>query len=646
MARFESYSGTLRQRAKHVMRPTSLDQLVAAVRRHDPARAGKLTLRATGNSLHNQALGDGTMLVLDALPHAITITVDDRLSSSHDGSSVTWNTVEVTGWTPWDSVVRASLRLGPPHAWAGPHGHGSWRVDRATAGGESSSAGNSAVWRAEHLVAHELPRLVPYTFVSSGRITPAGSLSGDGVWRFSAALGRESQSVVWLDLLTSDGALVRLFNRRWRLGDDQPLPAGVATAPDRARNDLWFDAVVGGFGLLGVIVRVKYLLLELDTSVDWSHFPGLNGPGGPPSVTRRGWFDTRKLLGALTTLADKVLLTTLAPRWPSYPHTGAGELGRSGAGVPAKALTWMRETSKTEQLAECLAAHWWEMRTGAAARDEPRLPPRTSGLAYGRFGLVFANGTGAPRTILGQIAYGSPPSPSTSFKLWDRAYSWKNTARILRWRLLPWAARIGEKIVYDNVFEDCIQNSPTANPIPECGFFLEGHAVALSDRVAAPRTLQQAWTIPFEVDAEGRCTRGKELLVEFVEALGRASRRPLWRRNAIRFQACDIKCLPPATALLSSSRGAATFMVTVTIENSVGYPWLWAGRSSPKRALEEITANFAARGVKVHLTKNLFVTRPVLRGMYGSAFRELLEVKRVLDAANKWGSEFSKLMAS
>lgn len=189
-----------------------------------------------------------------------------------------------------------------------------------------------------------------------------------------------------------------------------------------------------------------------------------------------------------------------------------------------------------------------------------------------------------------------------------------------------------------------MENSPTENYIPEFAFFMEGHSIAQTEVDAKPQGLQQMWLIPIQID--GDRVRGKELFAEFLTAVRRMSQHYRWLGNAVRVQVCDVKCLPPGRALLSSSLGTTSLAVAVSVENVRGYRSLLGGWGSPERAFRKLTRKFVGKGVKVHLTKNVCAKTAHLRTMYRSACRDFLEVKRTLDPNGIWGSDFLELIAS
>lgn len=83
--------------------------------------------------------------------------------------------------------------------------------------------------------------LVPFVAVSTSRATAGGTASADCLSRFSASVGKESRFVREVRVLTLDGQLRDVAS-------DSVSPA------DRAL----FHGVIGGFGYLGVIVRLTY----------------------------------------------------------------------------------------------------------------------------------------------------------------------------------------------------------------------------------------------------------------------------------------------------------------------------------------------------------------------------------------------------
>ena len=196
MIRLENYSASFRQSAQRAVRPRTLDDLVELVKNHEPARDGQLTLRMGGHSLHNQALGKGVVVFLDRLSHRIRVVVNDAIRDLESGETLFWSTAEVTGWTPWEAIARATLGLPAPAAWLGSESTDRWTVDRYEPDDAEAPAADDTASRKEGPLqnpqANEcwwcvgpgaersspLPVLIPYVLVSSGRITPRGQFIG------------------------------------------------------------------------------------------------------------------------------------------------------------------------------------------------------------------------------------------------------------------------------------------------------------------------------------------------------------------------------------------------------------------------------------------------------------------------------------
>jgi hypothetical protein len=174
---------------------------------------------------------------------------------------------------------------------------------------------------------------------------------------------------------------------------------------------------------------------------------------------------------------------------------------------------------------------------------------------------------------------------------------------------------------------------------------LEGHAIAMSDVTRLAKTMQVAWVVPITVEA-GRCTKGREeLLASIDEIRSLTHKRLLFKQNSVRLQYCDIKLVPQGRAILSSSPAGVGVMVTATIESTLNYSWIFGGKNGPRTVLESLTNTFAARGLRLHLGKNVFIGQQQLKVMYGDALHRFAKVKRELDPTQVWGSEFWKQLS-
>ncbi|MCA9622192.1 MAG: FAD-binding oxidoreductase [Myxococcales bacterium] len=111
------------------------------------------------------------------------------------------------------------------------------------------TVGAAATWGAvvDATIVHDL---VPYVVPTSESITCGGSLATDGISRYSPSYGSESRHVAAFELLT-----VGAREPRWI---ERPDP------DDHESEDaVLFRAVIGGFGYLGVITRIRYDLLSV-----------------------------------------------------------------------------------------------------------------------------------------------------------------------------------------------------------------------------------------------------------------------------------------------------------------------------------------------------------------------------------------------
>lgn len=631
MPTLENYGGRLRATPHALLQPGSLDELRALVTEH-AATHRRITLRAGGNSLHDQALGTDTVLDLRALPHEIVVRPSDPLGEFLAGDApAPCATVEVSGWTTWDAILRACLRLAPPAGWDGPAGAGLWDLTGQLAATQAARF-NQCRWQTRADVA--LSPLLPYCVVSSGWISAAGSLSGDGVNRFSKALGREADSVLFLDLMRSDGTVVRLCQpasalwvRRASLGDHR-------FASTQAQNDQWFNAVVGGFGLCGVILAIRYRLLPLDRTASFQRFEALL-PGVVPAQARAG-SALRTISGlpaaCVRALRDTCLaLLPVAP--PPAPHTPFFELGRLGEEVPASLLTWLRPQRSPSEVFQTLV------------RDAPEgtrghLPTRSDERVRSSFALILPNRRDAFAAIRGDLAIGRAPAGAERFTVWDRRFGWFTSALIGWLCIVPWLARLSEWIALRCALLPHLEKPVRADPIPEGIFFLEGHSLAQSGFRTGREPIQQSWLFPITTPPRADAPTAEQLFSDFVTELLAIGQRSWSDGKVVRFQLMDAKYVPAGHALLCSCRDAPAIMLTVTLENGHAYRAGSKRLGQPEEELARLSERYARRGVRVHLTKNLFVDRRVLDEHYREQIAAFARVRAELDPARVWASDF------
>jgi decaprenylphospho-beta-D-ribofuranose 2-oxidase len=129
------------------------------------------------------------------------------------------------------------------------------------------------------------PILLPGSMETGGAATVAGTLSGGCLSRFSAVLGKESQWINSLRILTPSD------------------PAPIFCSPTNNADLFW--AVIAGSGYLGFVTEATYRLMEIPAGscahTDVSRYTTLssliqaqldmiNGPQNPPHAISSAWF--------------------------------------------------------------------------------------------------------------------------------------------------------------------------------------------------------------------------------------------------------------------------------------------------------------------------------------------------------------------
>ncbi|MFO0681377.1 MAG: hypothetical protein U0234_04965 [Sandaracinus sp.] len=661
----KNYSDSLEAIPSSVHKISSVAALRALVE-SQPAHA-PLLLRATGNSIHDQALTKHAVALLGGLPHEVVLTPDDVVKTGAAGP-VRWTTIRATAWTPWEVVMRCALRIDtPPQLW-----RGKW--DLGSGAPVDTGGPDKCVWASTASGRHFVPYVVP----SSGRITVGGSLSADTMWRFSTLFGHEARAVVWIDVLayrTQNGArktyTLRLLNEAQGLYAHRALHAenGVEFAPTQAENDRWFCAVNAGFGLLGPILGAKYMVLELRgrdqaefhaalPTFDGIHLRKPDAPAGDTADPREHAPERAKraVSGELEAAPPPPPAPAApgdpTPPWspPTYPHAADAELGHVGESLTDQALTWMWDIVDTNVVFDALVAHHFQhaQSTGDDGMHLPRdVKPDTATC----FGLFFPNHKNELRTVVGSVAFGKPQAGAGHFKMWDRRYTRSNTPLVVA--ALPWLAAAGEAFAFLSIFHGPLADTqnglaPHANPIPEFAMFMEGHSVALDamhDHM--PKTVQQAWVLPIPNDPNDAAgmQAARALFHDFLGVVRKLSTDawdPLGMHRPIRIQICDVKVLPRGHAILSSASKSPVIAITMAIEDGKDYGK--NGWGDPAERYAELTHQFLTRGVRVHLTKNRYVDPADVKAMYGAQMAELRKIKQQLDPDGLYGSAFSDAM--
>lgn len=648
---YYSYSGTHSEQGKRPKEPiTSVAKLCAFVERSEP---GELTLRGTGNALGKHALGRGTVLELHGLPHRIAVHPSELIVNDGDTH---WPTLEATGWTTWESVVRASLRLGPPARWGDD-----WSVP-----GQRSRQRTTTPHRCRWApTSGPAPRFMPYVVPSSGRITLGGGISGDTMWRYSSLVGKESRSVLWLDVLTYDRQgearackTLRLLNpdigdfdaqRALHSGsaiDDLGLPP-LAFAADANENKTLFYAVIGGHGLTGPVVRVKYLLLTLQENFDHREFDLLKPKWAEPvdapydPQLEEEWDDyVEEFEERYESESDKGLgrrwYRSDPYAWPRYPHASERHVERGiGKRLRVQNLTWMFPVEQRQDLFYALLKHHFAFQS--RLKGPVLLPKQVDKGMVAAFGLFFPM---SGKMLLGNLAYGRRRGFKRALPILRRRSVWKNLGLVVG--LTPKRAEFAERQALNLVFNPLVRRStrrrpaPSVNSIPDFALFMEGHTIGMQ-RTAVPqlKTVQMTWVIPVRSCGDAGAESGFQFLLEKLQT--RCS-LPV-DEGGIAIQSCDIKVVPASPALLSSAPLGpgcqAAVAVTAGIENGAGYP-----NGALEKALAEISREAWESGIRVHLTKNVYAPKADLRGMYEDGLTRFRAAKARLDPDGLYTSSF------
>lgn len=290
---FRNYTRTNQRRCADaaVHRPKTVAELQGLFDA-DPART--FTLRSAGQSFDAQALppsDDGDVILFTELRkdpgaelqfRAAGVDAEGRMVDSVSGQLVTQATLEANAWATWGEII-------------------------------------------DELAAHHH---IPYSSVTGRRLSVAGSINADGLSQRSPIWGKEASTIVWIRYYhPGEGAWLQIYHpESWEHRRAQDLPPGVRFATDPAghpnatHNHRLFHGLTGGLGVLGPIVRAKYLVLKV---------PGWN-PQNPQLYTEtRVSFDltlatpVSKFMHATNTLptlttSQRQLPATLPPDFETY----------------------------------------------------------------------------------------------------------------------------------------------------------------------------------------------------------------------------------------------------------------------------------------------------------------------------------------
>lgn len=579
--------------ATEVERPTTLHELGELLTTHRQGR--RFTLRSAGQAFHTQALpsrkpakvggmAENAIVFLEGLTGRYGDDLQQR-DADAEGAFVGLDpgrkevavdappTIEVAGWVTWGRIFDALITN-----------------DR-----------------------------LPYVHVTSKRVSVAGSINADGLSRSSSLYGKEADTLVWVDLLVARqpvgqataeahrraGASAYTIYRVWHPASWKHRaapPADRERPPDEATNARWFHAITGGIGMLGVVVRAKYVVMPVDDSRRGSVYVSRDHSG--PFSARATGNHVIRAFSRVTTYDDH----------GSF-FDGLAQLANRSLAV----VTSTKEDFRT------LPAHWekaLQTHLGASitnlgpSENWPKDPSRLK-----------------QRAAVVSVSHAWTPRDVSRFILWDRPTATSTYIALIP--ALPLDFNAGDTFLWKRLEEGAAASNPAGlpfiDPICDYSFFFEAHSDsrdALEKRYT-PTSTQQSFSIPI-APASGRTGFDVSRVLEFyVEA-----RRIFHLGNAYP-QATDVLFLPAVHGVLSPNRDLHALTISFAFEAVIG------GRADLiRRALRKVSKVCADLGGRVHLGKNVYVEPSDLARMYGSSLKEFREIKAELDPDGVFTSAF------
>ena len=498
------------------LKPRSESELVAILA--DAQAEGRhVCLRAGGNSIDAHTTGPDTVVAIDELPVRIEVDREARL-------------LRCSGWATWRAVL-------------------------------SKCIDND---------------LIPYSMPTSGRITVGGSLSGDGLSRFSPVALKEYYRVHSLRLLApgqSEPYTIHNPHCRhdWPADGPMRLPRGPRL-PEGVTDKDAFYGVVGGFGLLGVITEVVIHLLDVAP---------LTKDKGPLRV-------------ATEVKAYKDWDRLFEHQW-IYTRN---------------AMVAMRERAVRDARDDpghpCLAAH-------------PAVPDASF---ESRYSTVFPVGTceDEPGAML-TAAYTSGEDLDTFLLYQARCTELFQFTM----RLLPAHTEMFNGMSWGYVAGVAASGDRCIDPVDDFTFFFERHTDATEglerERGRPYPSIQQTFSIP--IFTPGHRGQVSGMPAQFL----REMRKVFGQDPEVYVQMTDALFLPESEVLLAPTRDGPSFAITI---GAIG---LQSGGYTEdlKARLKRLSSRCLQLGGKVHLTKNVYVDDDALAAMYGPELHAFLALKHRLD---------------
>lgn len=529
-----SYTWRHSRRPADIKHPTSVAALLTLVR--DATQERPILLRAGENALDVQALTTGTSVRTDLLPTdvgdpSIFRVWDDDEGGPGPGGTPASKLMRVAAWLPWRTILETAIRN----------------------------------------------EVLPYVTVSSGRITAGGSISGDGLSRFSPTVDKEAHHIYEMEVI-----LPRWSNRITTLRHPDYFNPAKAPHPDideQANRDLFYS-IVGGHGLIGVMTAVTYWVMTL----------------------RAGWNDPEKLR-----------VRSYVVEYREHTDFFADLLGRF-------------ETARANRTLPP---------THRQPTDDGGFFPRRPADGYTAYfggGAINLGGRERAHAVelmtiwRSELDYDVDLDPFNGFS--EASRSQLKVAL----RILPMARQALTGIVWDQTRKRAVDpddqlGRPYVDDFFQYTFFFEQHSRAVDElldepvvvRPFKPGALQQTFAIPTDAKDADR------FLDHAITEMNRALPDGL---IGVVPQVIDALFLPQHESVLAPNPDGDAFAITLGFEG-LGHDPEYA--EACEKAMIALSRVCRAMGGKVHLTKNLYMDDDTLREMYGAQFERFRDIKQVAD---------------
>jgi len=413
--------------------------------------------------------------------------------------------------------------------------------------------GSGARWR-DILNACLAHNVVPGVMVTGGDTTAGGTASGDSISRFSPVWGKESTFVEQVLIMDLNGVVHSLTNPRTDSEDDDEYHR--------------FHAVIGGFGFLGALLELTYVVLPL----------GELGDAGPPQVETKitPLTDLSELFARYLVASDRASAVRRERRQEVTSH-------------PVEERPW---------------AQW--IPPGELKRLQTEAPPDAP-VAESMYAVIF----GAKKALLYESWMVSGAADTKKYLLYQP------DSFIARLGHLLIATRAGTWLVNGLAFALAkLGQTQHVDALDDFTFFMDGNIAAQGWARSMGfelRVVQQTFVIrvPKAEDAtpDERIAGALSFANEALE---------LSRTARITPSMFDVLYIPEDESWLSSTDDLDGFALTlayqhIALDDDRAREW----QIRVIAVLEHLSRRCQELGGRVHLVKNVHCQRELLRDMYG-----------------------------